>query len=111
MSSKQATRCYTFLTLIKATNGVLILHRNENLNVTSALYFAIEENEGVKQEISALKGIADSNGAKKLSQNKVEITNHFEKIDITYFLTWGKKLWNTQLDPHNPHTHDEHGAL
>jgi hypothetical protein len=34
-----------------------------------------------------------------------------EKIDRTYFLTWGMKLWNMQLDPQNPHTDDEQGAL
>jgi hypothetical protein len=44
-----------------------------------------------------------------LSQNKkVEIINHFEKLDITYFFTWGKKLWiMRQVDPFNTKTDDE----
>jgi hypothetical protein len=62
----------------------------------------------MKEESSELKDKADPNGAKWLSQNKVENINHFEKIVITYFLTWVKKLWiMRQVDLFNTKTDDE----
>jgi hypothetical protein len=68
----------------------------------------LRDKRKMKEESSELKGKADPNGAKWLSQNKVEIINHFEKLDITYSLAWGMHLWNMrQVDPINTKTYDE----
>jgi hypothetical protein len=67
-----------------------------------------DNHDRTHSQSSELKGKTDPNGTKCLSENKVEIINHFEKLDITYFLVWYKKLWSMrQVDPLNIKTDDE----
>ena len=54
----------------------------------------------MKEETTELKGKADPNGTKWLSDDNDTIINHAEKLNMDQFIFWGKKLSvMNQVDP------------
>ena len=54
----------------------------------------------MKEETTDLKDKSDPNGTKWLSDDKATVINHAEKLNMSQFISWGKKLSvMNQADP------------